>query len=346
MVETLSPTQQRFYDFLPDRPWWGETKEIHRISAKEDIILKANYIQLPTQKRKYVTLDLDYETAATAWEDEGLLEPTINIINPCNGHAHYLYEIVNPVLLPLPNSKIKTSYKAINYFRAVQAGYVNKLEADKGYRGFSVKNPFSTNWITLWSDNAYDLNYLAEFVDLPNLNQARLNDCDLTLGRHMMMFNECRLKCYKIVHQFREYEDFSEAVNSICKDFYYENIIGIPSDHEFPLSEAMSIARSISKWTWNKRLDKQFKNFMKNRGVMKLSTGCSSVHKLNQDEIKSREVLGAKYTHEQRREKTLKLLTDAADNLRMTGQDVNVKNLVEATGLSKATVYRYIGLIN
>ena len=81
MTENLTPVQQRLYDFLPEKPRWGFEKQARYIAKKDDILFKANYIQLPTQKKKYVALDLDYELAGAAWMNDVLPEPTVTIIN-------------------------------------------------------------------------------------------------------------------------------------------------------------------------------------------------------------------------------------------------------------------------
>ena len=86
MIENLTPVQQRLFDFLPDTPRWGFKKQANYTAKKEDILFTANYIQLPTHKKKYIALDLDYELAGAAWMNDILPEPTVTIINRENEH--------------------------------------------------------------------------------------------------------------------------------------------------------------------------------------------------------------------------------------------------------------------
>jgi hypothetical protein len=343
MEQELTPVQQRLFDFLPDKPRWGFEKQARYISKKEDILFKANYIQLPTQKRKYIALDLDYEFAGEAWSNDILPEPTVVIINRENSHAHYLYEIENPVVLPLINSTIKISWKAINYFKAVQAGYQNKLEADKGYVGYLIKNPFSPKWKTRWADRTYDLDYLADFVDLPNIYQV-IQDDDSIEGRHMRMFHICRKEAYKEVKKYNEYEGFVLFVKKICLDYYRDFLVAAKNNLDFPVSEAESIANSIAKWVWLHKDDKNFRNYTKNKGAMKLVRPIGA-EKITGQELKLRESQGAYYTHEQRRNRTADKILDAKKRLEESGEEVTIKRLTEVSGVSKPTICRYKHMI-
>lgn len=345
MIENLTPVQQRLYDFLPEKPRWGFEKQARYIAKKDDILFKANYIQLPTQKKKYVALDLDYELAGAAWMNDILPEPTVTIINRENSHAHYLYEIDNPVMLPLLNSTIKISWKAINYFKAVQAGYQNKFEADKGFTGYLIKNPFSSKWRTWWADRVYDLDYLAEFVDLPNIYEIIEND-DSIEGRHMKMFHTCRKIAYRLVKDYPDFDEYLHALKNICLDYYRENIMMRDGNEDFPIIEAIGIAKSMAPWIWKRRLGKNFKNFTKNKGAMKLPKPERGVdNKIPLAEATNRKSLGAYYTHETRRNNTVDKILAAKKRLIESGEEPTIKNLVKESGISKSSIYKYNHLI-
>ena len=343
MIENLTPVQQRLFGFLPDTPRWGFEKQAKHIAKKKDIIFTANYIQLPTQKRKYIALDLDYELAGAAWMNDILPEPTVTIINRENEHAHYLYEIDNPVMLPLINSTINISWKAINYFRAVQAGYQNKFEADKGFTGYLIKNPFSSKWRTWWADRVYDLDYLAEFVDLPNIYQI-LQDDDSIEGRHMRMFHICRKEAYKEVKKYDKFDEYLLFVKNTCRDYYRDVLLSVKNHHDFPMSEANSIALSIATWTWKHREDKNFKYYTRNKGVMELQRP-NGKEKIVGEGLKSRESSGAYYTHEVRKNKTVDKILSAKKSLEDSGGEVTINSLVKVSGVSKPTICRYKHLI-
>jgi len=345
MIENLTPVQQRLFDFLPDTPRWGFEKQAKHIAKKEDILFTANYIQLPTQKKKYIALDLDYELAGAAWMNDILPEPTVTIINRENEHAHYLYEIDNPVMLPLLNSTINISWKAINYFRAVQAGYQDKFEADKGFTGYLIKNPFSSKWRTWWADRVYDLDYLAEFVDLPNIYEIIEND-DSIEGRHMRMFHSCRRIAYRLVKNYSEFDEYLCTVKNICLDYYRENFLLKNNNEDFPILEASSIAKSIAHWVWKRRLGKNFKNFTKNKGAMKLPKPERGVDKkMPPKEVTNRKSLGAYYTHEIRRNNTVDRILAAKKRLIESGEEITLNSIATESGVSKPSIYRYKHLI-
>lgn len=341
MIKSNDP-KQRFYDFLPDNPYWGKNKSLSRIGKKNDIITTANYIQLPTQKRGYISLDLDYDMAAFAWENDIFPEPTLIIMNKENGHAQYFYELDNPVLLPLEKGTINISWKAIRYFNAVTAGYQNKLEADKGFTQFGIKNPFSPMWSVFWSNRSYDLKYLAEFVDLPSI---KYNDDDEWFfeGRHMQVFHRCRKLVYKIVKDFNNYDLFKNEVQSICLRYTAENIWHGGRNKDFLKNEVLSIARSITKYTWTKRLDKNFKNWSKNIGIMGLEKRELSLDSPEEKKIfiKDHQSLGAKHTHEARRSSTLETIKQTIDYLKLNNKIINIDNIIRFSNLSKSTVYKY-----
>ena len=345
MIENLTPVQQRLYDFLPEKPRWGFEKQARYIAKKDDILFKANYIQLPTQKKKYVALDLDYELAGAAWMNDVLPEPTVTIINRENSHAHYLYEIDNPVMLPLLNSTIKISWKAINYFKAVQAGYQNKFEADKGFTGYLIKNPFSSKWRTWWADRVYDLDYLAEFVDLPNIYEIIEND-DSIEGRHMRMFHTCRRIAYSLVNKYQNFDDYLKSIKNCCLDYYRENILLKDNCEDFPMIEAISIAQSIAHWVWKRKGNNNFKNFTRNKGAMKLpKPERDADKKMHPEEVTNRKSLGAYYTHEIRRNNTVDAILAAKKRLVESGEEPTVKRLVKESGISKSSIYKYKHLI-
>ena len=70
------------------------------------------------------------------------------------------------------------SRKALDYLAKIQAGLVRETRADVGYTNFITKNPMHEHWRTeVWTKEAYELNYLAEFVDLrPSMNKEKNTD--------------------------------------------------------------------------------------------------------------------------------------------------------------------------
>jgi len=342
----------RFYSYLSNKPRWGHGKELLYINKKENIIEKAAYIELPSHRRYYLSFDLDYECAANIWEDEGLPEPTITIINNENSHATLHYELKTPILLPIENRNSCVSYKAIRFYNSVREGLRCRMDGDKGYAGFNTKNPLFRfydgnlkKWKVFCADNTYDLQYLNEF-GCKNAENFEILDINPN-SRHMTMFDSCRKQVYRIVKNFSSYDQFNAAVHKICHNFHSLYLAQIKKNHEFYPSEINSIARSIAKWTWSKRNDPNFSNFTKNRGAMNfLSIDRNKTPIEFTEEVKLRQQQGAKYTHEVRKFKTKEKIVAAMRYLTSNGIQVSMNEISKLTKLSTPTLYRYQRLID
>lgn len=340
-ITTSTAARQRFFNYVPDLPSWGTEKVVKKPIPKIDALKSGNYIQLPTQKSKYITLDLDYEESGAAWIVENLPCPTIIIVNPENGHSHYLYELKNHIVFPITNSTIRISWRAINYYRAVRKGYSFALNSDLGYSGYMIKNPFSKKWRTFWHDYQYDLDTLAKFITLPDLYSKKIDvETDMN-GRHMTMFNSCRKFAYKIVGYFENFDSFYDKFLQHCLNFYEENIKLTNSSHDFTENEAKSIATSIAKWTWKEKEKRNFKSLAKNRGIMNFVSPKDLGVKLTDEEIKFREINGAKYTHKIKQSNSLEKINNAIKFLESNNIPVTLNAVWAQSNLSKNTLKKY-----
>lgn len=352
MIKDLPPPALRFYNYLSDKPRWGVGKELLNLGKKESVIEKAVYIELPNHRRHYLSFDLDYECAAHIWIDKGFPEPTITIINNENSHATLHYELTTPILLPIKGRDSYVSFKAIRFYNFAREGLRCAMDGDKGYAGFNTKNPLfkdedlaKRKWKVYWADKTYDLHYLNEFGCLNRLDKEIL-EIDPE-SRHMTMFDSCRKQAYRMVKHFSTFDAFNGAIHQICNDFYSSHLAHIEKSHTFPQSEIKSIARSITKWTWEKKNDPNFSNFTKNRGAMKIPR---NFHEKNSPEhlaeIKSCQQQGAFYTHKIRKDKTEDKIRKAMEKLVSSGIQVSMPKLSELTGLSINTLYRNKPLID
>lgn len=336
--------QRRFYDHLSPKPRWGFSKELYNFGKKENIIGRAKYIQLPNNKRQYIIIDVDDPEMIDIWDREVLPNPTIRILNPANNHQQLLFELENKIILPIVNSTIKISFKAINYFSSVSEAMREKFNGDPGYSYGAMKNPFHKDWSVSWHDERYDLNYLSDFVDLKPKHFS-VDDTSSDYGRHMAMFNHARKESYKFVCKFSSYEDFYTEVEKTCWNYYYNYTINVHSSHPFYTSQVNSNARSIAKWTWDRRGSKYFKRFTINTGVMKLSKPTTTNSEDHMEQVKSNQSEGAKYAANMKRQGTKKLIDEAIAYLVENKIPVSAIEIVNVTGLSRATVYRYKDLI-
>ncbi|MEX7656328.1 replication initiation protein, partial [Pseudomonas aeruginosa] len=144
----------------------------------------------------YFFFDKDRSEAVMVWHDENLPMPYWTAQTPKNGHAHICYKLE----IPLCTSEFG-SQKAIAYASKVQAGLANKLGADVGYSHLITKNPFHKDWrVTFWSEQAYTLDYLADFVELPKKLSKKEEISGL--GRNCTMFDTVRKWAYKAVRDY------------------------------------------------------------------------------------------------------------------------------------------------
>ncbi len=190
----------------------------------------------------YFFFDIDRSDAVMAWHEENLPMPYWTAQTQKNGHAHLCYKLE----IPLCTSEFG-SQKAIAYASKVQAGLANKLGADVGYSHLITKNPFHKDWrVTFWSEQAYTLDYLADFVELPK--KLSKEQEVLGLGRNCIMFDTVRKWAYKAIraHRGSTFDVWLGEVLKQCKNVnnaFLEPLL---------YSEVKATAKSIARYCWKK----------------------------------------------------------------------------------------------
>ena len=190
----------------------------------------------------YFFFDIDRSDAVMAWHEENLPMPYWTAQTQKNGHAHLCYKLE----IPLCTSEFG-SQKAIAYASKVQAGLANKLGADVGYSHLITKNPFHKDWrVTFWTEQAYTLDYLADFVELPK--KLNKNQEVLGLGRNCIMFDTVRKWAYKAIraHRGSTFDVWLGEVLKQCKNVnnaFLEPLL---------YSEVKATAKSIARYCWKK----------------------------------------------------------------------------------------------
>lgn len=188
----------------------------------------------------YLFFDIDRYDAAMAWHDANLPMPYWTAQTQENGHAHICYKLEIPVCISELASK-----KAMVYAAKVQAGMAEKLGADVGYSHLITKNPFHSDWrTTFWSRQAYTLDYLADFIDLPKKLTKEQEGSGL--GRNCTMFDIVRIWAYKAIRAHRS-STFDAWYTAVLKQAINANEAFI---EPLPYSEVKATARSIAKYCW------------------------------------------------------------------------------------------------
>ena len=190
----------------------------------------------------YFFFDIDRSDAVMAWHEENLPMPYWTAQTQKNGHAHLCYKLE----IPLCTSEFG-SQKAIAYASKVQAGLANKLGADVGYSHLITKNPFHKDWrVTFWTEQAYTLDYLADFVELPK--KLSKEQEVLGLGRNCIMFDTVRKWAYKAIraHRGSTFDVWLGEVLKQCKNVnnaFLEPLL---------YSEVKATAKSIARYCLKK----------------------------------------------------------------------------------------------
>ena len=228
-----------FYKNLPHKPYCTDELGYTFINPKLIAIQKRYLQHNPPCMVVYLVFDIDRSDAVMAWFDAGLPLPTWTAQNPTNGHAHIGYELKAPV----PTTRA-AKQKIVEYLAKIEAGMARKLGADVGYSGLLIKNPCHIHWrTTIWTDEKYELNYLADFVDLLPLSKKEQSE---GLGRNCTMFDIVRKWAYKAIREHRG-STFDVWLSEVLKEA--ANVNGAFMK---PLgySEVKATSKSIAKYCW------------------------------------------------------------------------------------------------
>ncbi|MHA3093336.1 replication initiation protein [Acinetobacter brisouii] len=251
--------QLDLFDSLPNKPYCLDEVPGTMLIRTKAIAVKKPYIQVnPPLMTIYFIFDDDKEDAALSWFDADLPAPLWTTQNPENAHCHHCYKLE----IPLCTSEF-ASIKAIKYAQSVYYAYALKIGADLGYSQLITKNPLHPQWrTTFWTDRAYSLDYLADFVDLPKKIPKKLEV--VGLGRNVTMFEKGRHWAYKAIRDYMHHNsshDWEKAVRA--------QIEAINSGFEQPLpfSEVKATAKSISKWVWQRFSYGEFCEIQAKRGA-------------------------------------------------------------------------------
>lgn len=255
----LSQQQLDLFQSLPRRPYCMDEKPGYMLIRSKAIAIKKPYIQVnPPVTTIYFVFDDDKNDAALSWFDSNLPAPYWTTQNPENGHAHICYKLE----IPLHTSEF-SSVKAIKYAQAVYYAYALKMGADLSYSQLITKNPLHPQHrTTYWTDRAYSLDYLADFVDLPKKLPKKLEV--VGLGRNVTMFEKGRRWAYRAV---RDYLHHSSS--SVWEHAVKTHLEAINSTFEPPLphSEVKATAKSIAKWVWQRFSYGEFSAIQAKRGA-------------------------------------------------------------------------------
>ena len=215
----------------------------------------------------YFFFDIDRAEAVMAWYDANLPMPYWTAQTQKNGHAHICYKLE----IPLCTSEL-ASQKAISYAAKIQAGLANKLGADVGYSHLITKNPFHPDWrTTFWTERAYTLDYLADFVDLPKKLSKKQEVSGL--GRNCTLFDTVRKWAYTAVRDYLHHHSSLTWEKAVLT--HLEALNG-EFQEPLPYSEIKATAKSIANYCWRKFSHAGFSEWQSNNAQRANAKGACS----------------------------------------------------------------------
>ena len=230
-----------FYKNLPHKPYCTNELGAGLIIRQKKTAIQMPYIQHnPPCFISSLVFDVDTSDAYFSWFDANLPPPTWIAKNSQNGHAHIGYMLLAPVC-----TTHRAKQNVIQYLAKIEQAYSLALGADRGYTGLITKNPCHGTWENhTFGVQPYDLNYLADFVELQEL-KTDLKEVS-GLGRNCMMFDNVRFWAYEAIRAFI----------SGSYDVWHREVLNVAINangaflEPLPYSEVKATAKSVSRWVW------------------------------------------------------------------------------------------------
>ena len=233
--------KQDFYEKLPHKPYCSDDLGHGVIIRPKKTAIQKPYIQHnPPCLVTSLVFDIDRSDAYFAWSDANLPTPTWIAKNRQNNHAHVGYMLATPVC-----TTHRARQNVIEYLAKIEQAYSLALGADRGYTGLITKNPCHGAWENhIFGVEPYELNYLADFVELQEL-KTDLKEVS-GLGRNCMMFDTVRKWAYKAIREHRG-STFDVWLGEVLKMAINANGAFI---EPLPYSEVKATAKSIARYCW------------------------------------------------------------------------------------------------
>lgn len=252
-----------FTSSLPNKPYATDSfEEGLRICYKQKALVKKYIQHNPPAKIHWLVMDCDFQNGLEVARERNLPIPNITVINRKNGHSHLFYGLGVPVTRTELARK-----KPLEYLAAVEYALRTALGADVNYSGLISKNPLHPSWLVYETNqNLFEMGQLADYLQLPSSLPTHAKV--VGLGRNCTLFEAGRKWAYKQVLNYRLTGDRDGFYGAVQEALEHMNDFPEP----LPYKEVYQIAKSISKWTWNKYTkqwsDKEFSQVQTYRAKM------------------------------------------------------------------------------
>lgn len=270
-AKSYSKQQLDLFESLPHKPYCMDEKPGFMQIRPKKLAVTKPYIQVnPPVTLVYLVFDIDRNDASVCWYDENLPKPFWTAQNPAEiqdpsdeelehmGRGHLCYMLKLPVC-----TSDMGSIKAIKYAQSIYYAYALRLGADLSYSQLITKNPLHKHWrTTFWTDQAYSLDYLADFVELPKKIPPKLEV--VGLGRNCTIFEKGRRWAYKAIRDYMHHNSSYEWEKAVRA-----HLGAINEGFEEPLApnEVRATAKSIARWVWQRFSYGDFSEIQAKRGA-------------------------------------------------------------------------------
>ena len=330
---------------LPYRPHAGNAKDTFVRQENRADALKCRYIAIdPPPLIIALKFDLDKksksgESMAVNFLDAGLPQPHFIIQRRGNLGAQYIYLLVTPVARSMCS---RAGPRKL--MQSVVNGFTAALNADRGYTGHGVKNPFHRAWDT-YINNAPPFELLDLLHCLPEtLRHTPKREAVAGEGRNTDLFDVTRDWAYSNITAAYEAGDFWRWQQAVIEYATQQNCYS-PA---LPRSEVASVAKSVYNWVWANALNfgrdggKQYKR----RDLPSWSRPALTAEQAELNRAEGRRqggILGAPITHAIRRSETHDCITGAIGQLAAQGvQNPTHAQIADLAGVHRDTIRRFM----
>ncbi len=233
-----------------DQEFWQNDKRI---------ALCRRYVQANGLIIWCLIFDCDHEAAFTAAEDGVLPPPNIVVLNLNNGRGHLTYFLDAPV----PRTDA-ARIKPLRYVAKIERGMTRRLDADPGFAGLITKNPLHPGWRTIVRhEHRFTLGELGDQLHSANCAMPPRGEIS-GLGRNCTVFDELRHLAYRRIREVTRNDEPRHAFET----WALKQAASLNAQFATPMqfSEVRGIARSVSRWVWERFDDETFRAIQSIRG--------------------------------------------------------------------------------
>lgn len=204
---------------------------------------------------------------------------------------------------------IETSnVRAMQYAKRVRTGLTVATGGDLAYASRFHHNPLHGDFQVIEGPIGYDLSDLAQYVDMALPRSATVNPVE-NAGRHSYLFDACRKFAYSVVDAFRTGKDWEGFDTAVLRYVWEQNrLLPKPLD----VNEADYLAHHVARWTWRRYKGRSKPRYAKTRAQHNAEQIAAKEQRMN-------------------------------DALRLIEQGFSVAQAADAIGITRQSVYRYLG---